>query len=174
MLLQNALGTCSNHHDSCRIRVGGNDGGIDVVGEEVPLSDEVLLETPGQPNERTMGGSGEEAYPCILQPIRRRKLSKIRLNKRLRTPAAPERHDLKLLTNRVGLESREGVGFSGHEEDSRFRRLSGFEVEERVEVGDGGEGLEGGFAVEGDVSAMREKGRQRCEKTAQERRNGAA
>jgi hypothetical protein len=119
-------------------------------------------------------GDGERAYPGILQPIRRRELSEIRLNKRLRTPTAPERYDLKLLTNRVGLEGREGVGFRGHKQDSRFRRLSGFEVEEGVEVRDGGEGLEGGFAVEGDVSAMREKGRQRCEKTAQERRNGAA
>jgi hypothetical protein len=100
----------------------------------------------------------EETHPCILETIRRRQLLKLRLHKRLIAPSMSERDDLEvLLAEGVGLEGGESGRFGRHEEDARFRRGGGFDVEGGVEVRDGGQGIESSFTMEGDVAAVNER-----------------
>lgn len=105
------------------------------------------------------GGIAEEreAHPRILETILRRQLQPLQLVEGTVAPTATERDDLESSTDGVGLESCQRVAFGRHEEESRLVRTRRLEVEVGEEVGDGGEGVEGGLAVKGDVTAAEER-----------------
>ena len=113
------------------VRVCAHNRRVDIVGEDVGLGKEALR---------------------IFETGLCRQLVKVCLLVRLVGAAARERHDLKVVVaNRFGCDPFERVGLGRHEQEARLRRV---EPEVWVFWGEGLECIEGGLAMQSDVSAV--------------------